>query len=321
MKSGVARENIKRAVFLGSKNLGFGVLKALLEITPNIKWTIIHPDDRSDGRSVLPRFNQLAEAHNADIEICSSARAASSIIGDIKPDIGCVCGWYWLLDAATLDLVNAGLWGIHNSLLPKYRGGAPLVWSIINGDSVVGSTVFRINAGMDDGPVLHRVRINLHQEQSVADALDLIEKRLVIELPAKWVQLMQGSAVVESQCEGDASYCGQRTEADGAIDWRANALRVHNFIRAQVPPYPGAFTYWHAEKVIILRSKAVSGTYFGTPAQVLQRRDRSVFVSCGENTAIEILSVYTEGRERDASTLVDSVRARFADHVIENPCR
>jgi len=246
--------------------------------------------------------------------VCPSASAAHARINEIRPDIGFVCGWYWLLDASTLGLVRSGLWGIHNSLLPKYRGGAPLVWAIMNGDRVVGSTVFRISSGMDDGPVLHQVRVSLRQEQTVADALTLIEQKLLEELPAKWKQLLRGTPSVRAQREKNATYCGQRTEEDGAIDWHASASKIHNFIRAQTPPYPGAFSYWQKERITILRSKVFAGTYFGTPGQILRRTHEALIVACGENTAIEILLVSMQGQKRIASEIITSVRERFC-HV------
>jgi methionyl-tRNA formyltransferase len=303
---------IERAIFLGSKRLGLRVLKGLLEITPSVQWTIVHPNDQDDARSVSSAFNELAHEYDADISMCHSASAARSVIVGAKPDIGFVCGWYWLLDSPTLESVNGGLWGVHNSLLPKYRGGAPLVWSIINGDDVVGSTVFRISPGMDDGPVLHQVRVSLHQEETVADALNAIEEKLIAELPAKWAALLRGTAVVQAQYEVSATYCGQRTEEDGAIDWQANASAVHNFIRAQAPPYPGAFSHWREDRIIILRSRVFRGTYFGVPGQVLRRTENAVIVACGQNTAIEILNVCVNGRERIASEAITSIRDRFS---------
>lgn len=120
------------------------------------------------------------------------------MLNDIGPDVGFVCGWYWLIDRETLDLVPNGLWGVHNSLLPKYRGGAPLVWSILNGDSHVGSSVFKISEGMDDGEILHQVKVKVLPDDNVGSLLEKIEQELIENLPKKWTDLVLPSQAVES---------------------------------------------------------------------------------------------------------------------------
>lgn len=277
------------------------------------KWTIIHPNDSSDARSNLAEFNAFARKHDLDIMVAASPAAAKEMLNDIGADIGFVCGWYWLLDATTLAKVPHGLWGIHNSLLPKYRGGAPLVWSILNGDETVGSTVFRITEGMDDGEILCQVSTRLESSQDVSDALFLIEEKLVDALPVKWGELLNGNANLSAQNEDLATYCGQRIESDGLIDWRMKASSILNFIRAQAPPYPGAYSWLGSDKVVILKAAIVDEIYFGTPGQILRRNERSVIVSCGDNTALEIQNIRVAPEHESIPTqIIKSVKDRFS---------
>ncbi len=299
------------AVYLGSKALGLSVLKCLLAAEPPCRWTIIHPPDESDGRSRIDEFRSLALKHDLDLLVATSSSDAKQMIFDRGPDIGFVCGWYWLLDADVLRTVAGGLWGIHNSLLPKYRGGAPLVWSIINGDPIVGSTVFRISEGVDDGPILFQVRVPLSDTDDISNALEELERCLLQELPKKWAALLSGGALLSQQIEAEATYCGQRQPIDGLIDWRKSAKEIHDFVRAQAPPYPCAYTFLDNQCVRVIRTKLFDSPYLGTPGQILRRNERTVLVACGEKTALEILRIAVDGREYMPTTIIKSHRARL----------
>jgi methionyl-tRNA formyltransferase len=302
---------LKNAVFLGSKDLGLSILEALYSNSHDIKWTIIHPDDSKDARSNLKGFQSFARTYDLDMKVSSSAEMTKRMLADLRPDIGFVCGWYWLLDSEALSIVPEGLWGIHNSLLPKYRGGAPLVWSIINGDQVVGSSVFKISEGMDDGDILYQVSVENNEEDDVGSLLRKIEEKLLAQLPEKWGQLTSGIPSLSTQNEDEATYCGQRTEADGLIDWSKTASELYDFIRAQTRPYPCAFSYLNGKTVRFLKSRAHPGKYFGTPGQVLRVNDRSVIISCGSHTALEIIEIFVDGNTAPASSVLRSVQYRL----------
>ena len=299
--------SMAKAVFLGSKHLGLAVFSAIRAQTAGTRWTVIHPDDREDPRSCLPEFQRLG----VELEIVASASAARERLLQLKPDIGFVCGWYWLLDTRTIDLVPNGLWGLHNSLLPRYRGGAPLVWAIMNGDTLVGSTVFRISTGMDDGPILHQVGVACEANDAIGSVLARIEARLVAEVPAKWLELLSGRAGLLRQDESQATYCGQRIESDGVINWTWPARRVHDFVRAQSPPYPCAYSHLGPDVIRFVRTRVRAGTFFGTPGQVLLRQGDAVLVACGESTALQVETVRMNGAEASASSVIRSVKDRF----------
>lgn len=112
-----------KAVFLGSKTLGLRVLECLFSADRSVNWTIIHPDDTGDARSMLDAFNDFARTNNLDMLIAASGPAAREMLRDGKYDVAFVCGWYWLFAEHDLSLTRLGFYGIHNSPLPKYRGG------------------------------------------------------------------------------------------------------------------------------------------------------------------------------------------------------
>lgn len=308
----MSSNNQLTAVFIGSKSLGLSIFKSIYAVSQHLKWIVIHPDDSQDKRSDLKGFQDLARLCDIDILVASSAHAAKQMIKDFEPDIGFVCGWYWLIDSETLSVFPKGLWGIHNSLLPKYRGGAPLVWSILSGDSHVGSTVFKISEGMDDGDILHQVKIEVLQDDNVGTLLLKIENDLVESVPGKWLDLVSCRADLMSQSNADATYCGQRIESDGVINWSIPAKDVHNFIRSQSPPYPCAYSFLNGSKIRFVDSSVAEGIYFGTPGQIIFRKKEFVVISCGQNTAIEIRNVVVDDVELSAYKAFKSSKDRLS---------
>jgi methionyl-tRNA formyltransferase len=307
---------IRHAVFLGSKSLGLNILKSLYSHSSNIKWTIIHPNDSDDTRSNLIDFQNFARLCDLDILISSSSAATKQILSDFKFDIGFVCGWYSLLDSEALSFVPNGLWGIHNSLLPKYRGGSPLVWSIMNGDAFVGSSVFKLTEGMDTGDILLQVEVENKITDDIQSLLNKIENKLLTELPNKWISLINGEAHLYTQMEDNATYCGQRTEEDGLIKWDKPAAEIHNFIKAQSPPYPCAYSFLLDKKILFLKSIPSALIYDGTPGQILRRTNTSVLVSCGNRTALEILEISANGKPSIPTTFIRSIKQRFRNEAL-----
>jgi methionyl-tRNA formyltransferase len=221
------------------------------------------------------------------LAVADSAGAANALVISSAADVVMVCGWYFLLPPAVLESGPCFL-GIHNSLLPKYRGGAPLVWAMINGEPRVGSSLFGFTPGMDDGPVHQQVAVEPGADDTVGDVLAALEARFVIELPEAWKRIVAGNAIGAKQNHAAATYCGQRLPRDGRIDWRLPADRLHDFVRAQSRPYPGAFTADGERTIHLWRTRPFAFTYHGTPGQVLARNDDAVIVACGQASAIEV---------------------------------
>lgn len=299
-----------KSVFLGSKQLGLEIFSKIYHCAPN-DWIIIHPDDSEGPRSCLEDFRRFAKKEGVPFFLVSNNKEAQEVLCAIQPDIGLVCGWYWIIREDVIDAVGRGLWGVHNSLLPKYRGGSPLVWSIINGDKEVGASVFRLTKGMDDGEILYQARVFLEESRDINYALSEIEKCLLRGLPEKWKDLISGEAILMQQNHQDATFCAARTASDGAIEWAWPAEQIHNFIRAQAFPYPGAFFFMEGEKISIQKSRVFDGVYYGTPGQVAFVSGHEVIVSCGEATALVIEEVELDGRREKASKILRSVKIRL----------
>ena len=300
-----------KIAFLGSKAFGLAVLKSLYGSSENECWRIIHPPDADDGRSILEDFTNFTRQHDLDLLTPSSQVDADEMIRAYRPDVVLVCGWYWLIGPQILQLPHFGIFGIHNSLLPRYRGGSPLVWSILNGDKVVGTTVFQLTTGMDDGPIIEQVEVPLEQDDDIGDALKKIELGLLDTFPSKWSALLRGEAAISPQDETRATYCGQRIPDDGHIDWRESAQSIHNFVRSQARPYPGAFCHSSGHKITIWKAAIDSRVYYGAPGQILSRMPDHAVIACGQTTALKIFEVSVDDNPRPIRSALPSVKLRL----------
>ena len=307
------RESSLNAVFMGSKSLGLSVFRQLIESSQKhgVNWHIVHPRDQFDTRSNLSEWHELARQNGIDLTITNKKSDLTEIVKALNPSFAFVCGWYSLIANEILEAVPKGVWGIHNSLLPKYRGHSPLVWSIINGEPYVGSTCFKISSGIDDGPILFQVRIENSLEDDISTLTQKIEKSLIKELSEKFDDFVSGTLETRLQDNKVSSFCSKREPADGRIDWNKTALQLHNFIRAQTFPYPGAFFVSEDKVIRVLKSRIFPNSCFGVPGQVISSKD-SLLIACGSGSAIEVLLVGIDEMTLNPVEYFKSNRYRFS---------
>ena len=302
---------ITTSVFLGSKKFGLNLFKALYEADPTISWTVLYPQDLNDMRTYFIEFQEYAKVQDLDLITVNPPVMIEQHIMNNKPDVMIVCGYYRLLSARLLENVTLGVWGIHNSLLPKYRGGSPLDWQLINKEKVIGSSFFKFSNGMDDGVILDQVKIDNADKMTIGEASDSLERAWISKIPKIWSDFCKGDINPVEQNHSEASYCAQRQETDGFIDWTLNAKDIDAFIRAQDTPYPRAFFKFNHKVVRIVDHSVDRREIFGTCGQVFQIIDKSVVICCGDSTAIQISKVLIDGRTVDASDIVNSIKIRL----------
>ncbi len=263
---------MKRICFIGSKETGLRAARTILESYPDV--AIITLDDSNDTRSMLPEFLALgAIAIKRPSEL-------KDRIAEIKPDLCVVVGYYWIIGPDVINMVPLGFVGIHASLLPKYRGFAPLVWQIINGEKEAGLTLFYFDDGMDTGAIVDQIRFPIGEKENIKDVLDKSEPLIINLLMANLPKILDGTAPRIKQDHSVASYGARRTPEDGLIDWNMTAYEIHNFIRAQSTPYPGAYTIVRSEKMYIHESTMFPHEYYGVPGLVAQITGDSAIITC-----------------------------------------
>ncbi|MEM7129630.1 MAG: methionyl-tRNA formyltransferase [Chloroflexota bacterium] len=199
-------------------------------------------------------FTQLGIRAQCPVVTMTGKMSASNYLQHLevwKPDLILVLGWYYLIPARVREIARIGCAGIHASLLPKYRGGAPIPWAIINGETETGVTFFYFDDGVDSGDIIAQERFPIEHCDTCATVYDKASQASITILRENLKKMAVGAAPRIPQDESQATSFPQRKPEDGLIDWAWDAKRIRDFIRAQTKPYPGAFTFIEGKKVTI----------------------------------------------------------------------
>ena len=293
----------KKVLFLGSKKLGLSILKTIYHLSGNSLKCIVTFNDSNDERSCLSKFKSFSNENEIPLYIAEKPSELKDVLLHWKPDLVMVIGWYWIISDHLLNMVPNGFVGIHGSLLPKYRGFAPFVWAIINGENETGVSLFYFDNEIDNGDIISQETITIKQNDTISDVLNEAEQHSVKIIEKNYPLLLTDSAPRLKQKTENVSYCSLRKPEDGQIKWDIPSNEIHNFIRAQSSPYPGAFTFLNGEKYYILKANVFEGEYFGVPGVVAQKMANKIIVCCGKG-AIIISNVCVEN---DKSNKISSI--------------
>ena len=256
-----------KIVFLGATNFSLEILNSLVENSFSIEKIITIPEEFKISYSETKvrnynyaKLSEFAEKHGIqyiEIESLRGNRISDHYADLIKimPDVILVMGWYYMVPKSIRDIPRYGTWGIHASLLPKYAGGAPLVWAIINGEKETGVTLFKLNGGVDDGDIIFQERITILEDDTIKEVYsNVIEvsKKILI----KALNNIEHLTFIP-QDKSKIEIYPQRKPDDGEIDMTWSAEKLYNFIRAQSSPYPGAFIRTSDGKKLIIEKARV----------------------------------------------------------------
>ncbi len=303
---------IKRVLFIGSKKLGIAVLRTIYEASPDLLVGAVTLNDTDDKRSVYDEFSAFAKETCVPLEIAHKNDNLDDLLEKYNPDWCIVCGWYRIIGVSTLARVRHGFAGIHASLLPQFRGSAPLVWAIVQGVPKVGVSLFKFGSGIDDGPIYLQCEYDLREEDTIASVSEKLEQLVVKELASRYKYILSGDLIPFEQDAKFASYCAPRKPDDGRINWVQKAIHIHNFVRAQSHPYPGAFTLSGFQKIYIWKTEVAKEPHYGQPGQMIRKDKSSVFIGCADGTAIRVLSASVDGVDVNPSRILKSYADRLA---------
>ena len=188
------------------------------------------------------------------------------IVKEWEPDLFLVAGWYHMIPKAWRTVAPA--YGLHASLLPDYSGGAPLVWSIINGEKKTGITLFQMDDEVDSGPIAGQKEEPIYPSDQIGDLYSRIEQRGLELIQECIPKIANGSVELIQQNETKRRIMPQRGPEDGVIDWNLEGEFIERFIRAQTRPYPGAFSTWNEKKLHIWSSKFAISSEHREPGRV-----------------------------------------------------
>lgn len=243
---------IPRVIFLGNHTVGVRSLQTLVKHA-SVVGVIAHPVDPEDGVRYCSVFFEAKRLGIPVIRSSGKSEALKKFIQACVPDLLWIADYRYLLPECVLEIARFGAINLHPSLLPKYRGRAPVNWAILHGETQLGLTAHWVDAGMDTGDIIAQRSYHLRQDQDVADALAMLYP-IYESVTADVLQAFQsGNICPQKQREGDSTAFPRRTPADGLIDWGRPANAVWNLIRAVAPPYPGAFAPWRGGVLRVYR--------------------------------------------------------------------
>ena len=286
-----------RVLFVVSKSTGYVALKSFLEVNISSDVTVLALDDRGDVRTYFDEIMNLSKLHNIIPTVASGKNCLATVISAHKPNLVFVCGWYWMISDDILRQVPLGFLGVHNSLLPKYRGHAPLVWSLINGDDEVGASLFEIVSGMDTGNVFHQWKLK-RNERYLTEVLGDLDILIESELGQLLLDILNENITGYEQDNCLASYSAKRRPEDGIINWEQSSQKIILKIKALNTPYPHAFTFINRKKVFIQKAEMFEYPTFGCAGQVVFANPQYAVMSCGHQQGIKILEAVGEDGEQ-----------------------
>ena len=217
-------------------------------------------------------------------------------LAEIRADAIVVVGYGQIIPQSIIDLPPSGIINVHASLLPKYRGAAPIQWAIANGDTVTGVTTMRIDAGLDTGDVLLMRETGIGAEENALDLgsrLSVLGADLLVET---LLGLAAGSITPRPQDNAQASHAPILKKQDGRIEWNLPAGVIHRRIRG-FQPWPGGYTRFRAQNLHIWQARVHAGSATQPPGRMWSEGN-TLLVSCGGGSTLSLLEVQLEGRKK-----------------------
>jgi methionyl-tRNA formyltransferase len=301
-----------RLVFFGTPDFAVPTLDALLRSRHPVVGVVTR-SDRPRGRGQKTTATPIkVRAAAAGLPLLQPDRLTDpgflEAFAALRPDLGIVAAYGKILTDAVLATPRLGLLNVHASLLPQYRGAAPIHRAIINGDRETGVTIMRVVKALDAGPMLANVRRPIGADET-SDEVERDLARQGAELLASSVDALAGGEAQETpQNDAAASYAHRLTKDEGLIDWTWPAKRIHDLIRG-LHPWPHAFTFLGGDRLILRRSKTSPESPAAPPGAILESAGDRLRVVTGAGV-LDIVEIQAEGKRPMA------VREFLAGHRI-----
>jgi methionyl-tRNA formyltransferase len=284
-----------KLVFFGTPEFAVLPLQTLLSSNHEILAVVTQPDRQSGrGRHMKPSPVKL-EAQKAGIRILQPQSVKDeNFISELKsfnPSAIVLVAYGQILPAAIIDLPKRGCINIHASLLPAYRGAAPVNWAIINGEKKTGITIMLMDEGMDTGPVLLQDEIEI-RESDTTGTLYLKLSEIGADLLISLLNDLEGGNVTPHAQTGEVSYAPVLKKTDGLLNWSRSAKDICNFIRG-MNPWPGAYSYIEGERIKLLSARPTDDN---GPEGVIKKISKDELIVSAGNGAVSILELQPSGK-------------------------
>jgi methionyl-tRNA formyltransferase len=296
------------AVVFGYGDMGVRGTRALLSQGLDVKLVFTHEDDPHETRW----YGSLAEFAKQHGLPC----ATPVIIGPgeieriraLAPDF--IFSFYYrnMLPMEALTPARRGALNMHGSMLPRYRGRAPVNWAVLRGETQTGATLHYMVDRADAGDIVDQAAVPILENDTAVDVFYKVADAAEMILTRSVPLLVNGTAPRHRQDLSQGEYCGRRRPEDGRIDWTKPARQIHNLVRAVAPPFPGAFGFFAGERWLVARTRVLPRDAVGKPSLHLYFEGDEPIVTCADGERLLILEA------RDANGPIDlrALRTRLA---------
>lgn len=291
-----------RIVFMGTPDFAVGSLQALCESGKHEILAVVTQPDRPKGRGnklLQTPVKEYALAHGLTVYQPQKVKTPEfvELLHELQPELIVVAAFGQFLSKEILELPKYGCINVHASLLPKYRGAAPIQYAIIKGEKESGVTIMQMDIGMDTGAMLDKVVVPIAENTTMGELHDALREQGAALLLQVIDKIATGTAVAEPQDDAQATYATLLDRSMEHIDWSKTAQEVHNLIRG-FNPAPSTFTKLpNGKSLKIWGSKMTDKSSAAAAGTVIETGKHSFFVACGEGV-LEITEVQPESKKR-----------------------
>lgn len=288
-----------RVVFLGTPEFAVPSLRAIVAAAHDVVAVFTQPDRPKGRGGELSQSPVKVAARELGIAIHQPERIrrpeSIELLRQLAPELMVVVGYGQIIPQTIIDIPPHGILNVHASLLPKYRGAAPIQWAIANGETETGVTIMQIDAGLDTGDMLLKQTVAIGPEETAPELSARLAPTGADLLLRAIERIENGTVRREKQNNAEATHAPILKKEDGLIDWWRPASQIYNRLRG-FTPWPGAYTSFRGQQLSMLRAKPAADPKMAPGALIAEKR--RVFAGCGENTALELLEVQLAGKKR-----------------------
>lgn len=289
-----------KVIFMGTPDFSVGTLEEIIKAGHEVALVVTQPD-KPKGRGNTMQASPVKEcalAHGLTVYQPKKIREAECVeyLASFEPDIMVVAAFGQILSQEILDMPRLGCINVHASLLPKYRGAAPIQWAVINGEPVSGVTIMRMDIGIDTGDMIAKEEVPLAADEtggSLFDKLAKVGARLCVKTMR---EMEEGTAVYTPQNHEESTHTAMICKELGNIDWTKSAAEIERLIRG-LNPWPSAYTHLDGKTLKIWKASVISENDTVGPGCIADVKKDAIWVQTGEGI-LALTQIQLEGKKR-----------------------
>ena len=290
-----------RVIFMGTPDFATGTLEEIVKAGHEVVGVVTQPDKpKGRGKTMMPTpVKETALKYNLPVYQPKKVREPEfvELLRSLKPDVMVVAAFGQIITKEILEMPKYGCINVHASLLPAYRGAAPIQWAVINGDKESGVTIMQMDEGIDTGDMIEKAVVPIAEDEtggSLFDKLSHTGAKLCVKVLR---DLEKGTAVGEKQPEESTTpYAKMIDKKMGEVDWKKSAKEIEQLIRG-LNPWPSAYTKVHGKNLKLWKAKVLLETSQMNPGQIVKVTKDSLAVQTGQGM-LEIQELQLEGKKR-----------------------